>query len=330
MLPAPQSKTRATEVAYQRILETVQRHAARLEASGAFPEIPDRSIRLAATLLELEAHVQPATFRMYKAAVLHSITVDPTEQSEDARELLEPELTEDHTLRKHEIDLARKDNLTSLVGSQQRADHLSQQDWSILIEALLASKSRYGTAAALWLVATMETGLRPCEWRSAKIGSSKTLVVRNAKGTNGRAHSPTRTLDMFRSPAPIWIAISDFMEIVQNHGPDGFLGLYNGVREAIAVVGRRSLSPRKKYPALYTARDHFASRAKATFTRVAVAALMGHASVDTAPRHYAPARHARGGRPLAVQPSTQDLYAVQMRQSAQNALRYVSGLDKAS
>lgn len=329
MLPSSQSKTRKTEQAYQKVTQTILRHAARLEASGDLPAIEDRCIRLAATVLELEAHVQLATFRQYKAAVLHSFKVDPTERSDAAREMLDSEWTEEQSLRQHEIELERQANLTRLVGSQQRADHLSQQDWGILISALLASKSQWASVAVLWLVATMETGLRPCEWRSVQVKSPKTLVVQNAKATNGRAHGETRTLSMFRAPAPVWQAISDFLMIVQNAEPNGFRRLYNGVRELIADVGRRSLSPRKKYPALYTARDHFASRAKASFTHAAVAALMGHGSISTAPRYYASARHARGGRPLAVQPAAQDVQAVHMRQSAQSALLYVNGLDKA-
>lgn len=329
MLPSPQSKTPETERAYQKVTQTVLRHAERLEANGDLPAIEDRSIRLAATVLELEVHVQPSTFRQYKAAVLHSISIEPTELSDAAREMLDPEWTEDHTIRQHEIELARKANLTRLVGSQQRADHLSPQDWGILLNALLASKSQYGVAAALWLVAIMEAGLRPCEWASVEVKAPKTLVVRNAKATNGRAHGETRTLSMFRAEAPVWDAISDFLEIVRNAGPEGFQRLYNGSREVIATEGRRALSARKTYPALYTARDHFASRAKSTFTKAAVAALMGHGSIGTAPRHYAPSRHARGGRPLAVQPSPNDVHAVELRRSAQSALRYISGLDKA-
>lgn len=329
MLPSSQTKTRETEQAYRRVTKTILRHAARLEASGDLPLIEDISIRLAATVLELEVHVQSATFRQYKAAVLSSITSTPTERSDEARQLLDPEWTEDEFFRQHEVDLARQANLTRLVGSQQRADHLSSKDWGILISALLASRSKWASAAALWLVVTMETGLRPCEWRSVQVKAPKTLVVMNAKATNGRAHGITRTLDMFRAPAPIWNSIRDFLTVVQGTERDGFRALYNGVRDLIADIGRRALSPRKHYPSLYTARHHFASRAKTNFTQVAVAALMGHGSTGTAPRHYASARHTRGGRPLAVQPSAQDVEAVRMRRTAQEALRFINGIDTA-
>ena len=105
----------------------------------------------------------------------------------------------------------------------------------------------------------------------------------------------------------------------------GYAALYRGARELIADVGRRVLCPRDRYPSLYTARHAFASSAKLTFPQHVVAALMGHASVDTAPRHYAAARFARGGRPLEVDPSPQDVQAVARLQAARAAIMFIGG-----
>jgi hypothetical protein len=52
----------------------------------------------------------------------------------------------------------------------------------------------------------------------------------------------------------------------------------------------------------------FAADIKGVFDHISVAAMMGHASIDTAGQHYAPAWSGRGG--MAVEPSEQDVQAV--------------------
>lgn len=322
MLLRPETKTPATCRSYERVVLTILRHANRMQARGEIEPIPDRNLRLALTLLELESHVQPSTYRFYKAAVHHAIKVEPGEMDAQILEILEPEITEDHTERQHAIDLARQSNLTTLKCAQQRAEHLPAADWVILINALLGTKSKWGRPAAVWLVSTMKTGLRPCEWSSACL-TGTSLVVQNGKATNGRAFGKTRTLDLFRASKETLAAVEEFLAIVQSHGPMGYAALYRGVRELIADVGRRALSPRDRYPSIYTARHAFASSAKLSFPQHVVAALMGHASVQTAPRHYASARFARGGRPLEVTPSPQDVEAVTRLNAARAAMAYI-------
>jgi integrase len=51
---------------------------------------------------------------------------------------------------------------------------------------------------------------------------------------------------------------------------------------------RACFGKRKRYPTLYSLRHQFAANAKACgLTKAEIAALMGHASEDTAGRHYA-------------------------------------------
>lgn len=322
MLPRPVSKTKETCKSYESVIGTILNHADRIQESTGSEPIQDRNLRMAMTLLELETHVQPATYRYYKAAVIHAIQTLPGDMDEQVMEILEPEASEVLAEHEHAVAIARAANLTTLIGSQQRAEHLSTADWITLITALLSTRSKWAQPAALWLVGTLETGLRPCEWASAKM-TGTTLVVENAKATNGRAHGTTRTLDLFRASKQAMSAIRQFMAVVRHHGPEGFEALYSGVRELIADVARRALGQRQRYPSLYTARHCFASRAKMTYPQHVVAALMGHASIYTAPRHYAAARFAKGGRPLAVEPSMEDVMSVKRLQAARAAANYL-------
>lgn len=322
MLPRPESKTQKTCASYESVVNTVLRHADRIQKNSGAEFIQDRNLRMAMALLELETHVQDATFRYYKAAVIHGIRTQPGVMDEQVMELLEPEASEVLAEHEHSVAIARAANLTKLVGAQQRAEHLPAADWIALITALLDTRSKWSEPAALWLVCTLETGLRPCEWSSASL-TGTTLVVKNAKATNGRAHGESRTLDLFRASNKVVGSISQFLAIVRQHGPEGFTALYSGVRELISDVARRTLSPRQRYPSLYTARHCFASRAKVTYPQAAVAALMGHGSINTAPRHYAAARFAKGGRPLAVEPSTEDVMSVKRMQAARAAANYL-------
>jgi len=117
-----------------------------------------------------------------------------------------------------------------------------------------------------------------------------------------------------------------FIDTVVGHGPDGYRDLYNGVRNLIRVQARQVFVGRKQYPTLYTARHCFAARAKTTYNREEVAALMGHASIATAGRHYAAAGFARGGRPLDVEPTFADVQAVRRAQAARSFLKPMSGI----
>ena len=115
------------------------------------------------------------------------------------------------------------------------------------------------------------------------------LVVQNAKATNGRAHSEERTL-----------MISDVRELhnigalcLQLTSTD-FEKKRRHVARAIRRHAKRLWPSAEKLPSLYSARHGFSAEAKAVYSKEEVAALMGHASTNTAGRHYARRRIASG------------------------------------
>ena len=176
------------------------------------------------------------------------------------------------------------------------------------------------------MVCTRVTGLRPCEWQHAVLEGAA-LKVTNAKSTHKRSHGKHRTIDLHLARKALLDLIESFLGVVKEQQGDQFVALYDRVRDLIADVARRTLSKRRKYPTLYTARHMFASTAKANLSKEEVAALMGHGSIDTAGRHYAAARHARDGFPLEVMPMQQDIEAVKQLNAAKLAKAFLANQD---
>lgn len=310
MLPATTSRTPETIQAYRRILKTLENHLQRRLAMGELVAVEDHNLQLALTWYELQAAVSESTSRQYKAALMQQLRDHPSDRNDDAMQLLNPEMSASELARQDLLDEQRKQRHRHVKrGSQQRAKHLSSADWELLIHELCASTSPLGKVAALWLAVTRLTGLRPCEWEKAE-RQGLSLHVVNAKATNGRAHGPTRTLHL-NAMEPMHLRMVDSLLAVMASVPQSeFSSLYHRVRDLIADAGRRCLSKRSTYPSLYTARHLFAAAAKSTFTKVEVAALMGHGNTMTAAQHYLAARHAKGGKPLQVRASDEDMDAV--------------------
>lgn len=328
-LPETDPGTPKFSMTYERVVQVVQRHVERLRQLDEQWVVIDRNCALALAWLDRLPFLQPASARLYRAAIVYSIKRHPGPRDEQALEILRPEWNEVEADRVAQLDVERKANLKKLRGSQQRAEHLPAADWIALLTALRASESQWGTVAAGWLVCTRVTGLRPCEWQHAVL-DGRALKVTNAKATQERSHGEQRTIDLHMTRKELVELLGSFLKIVQEQQGYQFEAFYNRVRDLIADVSRRTLSKRKRYPTLYTARHMFASMAKASLSKEGVAALMGHASVDTAGRHYAAARYARGGVPLEVMPVPQDIEAVKRLNSARLAKTFIANQERRS
>lgn len=313
------TKTPDTCAFYKRVAGRLERHAEQMQSRGDLGNLTDLNMRLAMAYRDLEPTVQASTAKIYKLAALSAIALQPSPYDSEAMAILNPEMSPEETERLHHVAETRSATLTVARGAQQKAKHLPPKDWAELLASLVVSKSGAGSLAAIWLTATLATGLRPCEWREAKLVGTD-LVVKNAKNTNGRAHSTHRTISLSQLPSEIRAAIQDLLDAVSHISTSDFSEKYNCTRKAIWSTARRIFHGRKSFPTLYTARNCFASRAKATFPKDYVAALMGHASIFTAARHYAPARHAKGQMPLDVEPSFKDVDAVRRASAAKGFL----------
>jgi integrase len=324
MRGASTTKTPGTKEFYARVVARIERHADTMLEAGDMVFIEDRNLRLALAFDHLEAMVSEGTARLYRAALIDAVQSNPGPMDYGAMEILRPEPSDDTDFQLERLAKKRAANLTALRGPQQKANWVSTADWDRLLSAIGASESMWSSAARDWILATLSTGLRPSEWRTACLDGAQ-LVVNNGKHTNGRAHSARRTIDLNRAGYQARAQIQAFLDTVHSLGPDRFDELYDGVRALIYVVARRTFGGRSRFPTLYSARHCFAARAKSTHSKEGVAALMGHASLETAGRHYAHARHARGGSPLEAEPSAADIAAVRHANSARSFIAESKG-----
>jgi integrase len=309
----------STIASYRRLTLLLLRHSDRMKNAGRLGLVTDFALRLAFAFEDLEPRITAASARLYRAAATNAISSNPGDRDTEALAILQPEPSEEETYRVDKLAEMRASNLTTLRGAQQKAKWVSGADWKRLLSALGRRDSMWAEPAIDWLAAGLVVGLRPCEWQHATFNDGK-LCVQNAKATNGRAHGPERTIDVSRSSRLEQEVVERFLSRVQEAGEDGYRQLYDGVRNLIRVVAREEFLGRRVFPTLYSARHVFAARAKATYPKDVVAALLGHASLVTAGRHYALARHARGGKPLDAQPAVADVEAVRRANVAKSIL----------
>ena len=151
------------------------------------------------------------------------------------------------------------------------------------------------------------TGLRPREWEGASLDEEGLVLrVRNAKQTNGRANGTHRHLRLHRMTPDEQNAIRQMVDLVATSAD--FPLLYARVRKIIWRTAKRCWPRRTQRPSLYSARHQWAANAKRIYSKRVVAALAGHASVETAGIHYA--RRSRGESAHLPEPLEQDIAAV--------------------
>lgn len=179
--------------------------------------------------------------------------------------------------------------------SSRKRKGIPKRDYDLLVSNLAnpARASDYSKRAALWLMAGLATGLRPCEWENARLSEDGTVLsVQNAKATNGRATGTSRVVPVNADDFPVIRAHIASLRELQARGLE-FSAIQKGCRQAI----RRTCAvlwpgEDKRMYALYSARHQFSANTKAIASAEEVAALLGHRSTRTARRHYAKRRSA--------------------------------------
>lgn len=156
-----------------------------------------------------------------------------------------------------------------------------------------------------WLVAGINTGLRPGEWPLAYLerrtdprnGARRVwLHVVNAKQTNGRANGTYRTLDISSYRNETLEAIHRMVERSQQWALNGETRSRQKDCAQLFYALCNTLFPRMtiKY-SLYSLRHQFIANMKSVFADDAlVATLIGHISVETQVEHYGKRRSAWG------------------------------------
>lgn len=202
--------------------------------------------------------------------------------------------------------------------SATKQKRFKRTDLDSFLEYLSVNIGRHAYANALrtWLLASRVTGLRPSEWEDAglsAIDGRTCLVVKNGKATNSRANGAYRTLDLSLATAADLEAIQEMLAMLEGYQREmSFERLQLALMHYMKRATRACFGLRKKYPTLYSIRHQFAADAKSSGrTRDEVAALLGHATDETAGRHYARARS--GESAIRVSPVGSEIQAVRAK-----------------
>ena len=203
--------------------------------------------------------------------------------------------------------------------SATKKKSLSEKDSEALTEALLASHERHlkrggseldslALSTLLFLGATEITGLRPSEWWGAillmpgdvdadgETVDKITLIVKNGKATNGRAHGANRTLrftDLDQEKE--FTLLTHYRSVKLKQSKESFEDYYKACKDRMTYTTRHLWPKRKRQPVLYSGRHQFSANLKKAQTPLKnLAALMGHGSDATATSHYGKKRYGRG------------------------------------
>ncbi|HOY70210.1 MAG TPA: hypothetical protein PL131_11310 [Methylotenera sp.] len=207
--------------------------------------------------------------------------------------------------------------------SSQKAKRIRPGEIQILAKNVNEYKGKWRLPATIWIAANILVGLRPCEWRTARlmtIDGRLNLEVTNAKNTNGRSHGEFRHLDISGLQDKDIQLIKGQLQSVSHYvnSNASWETFYGGVRRAIRCLARTNLPKQNKYPSLYSSRHQFAANAKSVgLTKVEVGALMGHATDETATMHYGKKKYGSGS--FAIKASPAEIARVRVKPVMQNS-----------
>lgn len=176
-----------------------------------------------------------------------------------------------------------------------------------LVNAIKTDKHapKWSREAIIMLHASLMTGLRPIEWRTAFI-DNENLVVQNAKHTNGRANGITRNINLSKLPPGHLRILRENIKICNKYAinMNKWESHMAHLRRCLRILNKRYLPKSKLNICMYSARHQFAANAKsAGLSTVEVAALMGHISDATPYASYGKRMNGYGGINVSPNPS---------------------------
>lgn len=193
--------------------------------------------------------------------------------------------------------------------SSKKQKKLPEKQWRNLAGTLSNSDKALDRVILHWLEAGRYSGLRPCEWEHAVLEAA-CLTVTNAKRNEMRANGERRTIMYHPERNRVELtAIKAFLLDLNAWSAKGrsFQELYDKCRKRLTYVSRVKKAGMDRDSglaiSLYSPRHQFAADMKASgLTKAEVAALMGHASEDSATIHYARRRDGQEREPPGSPP----------------------------
>ncbi len=310
-----------TEAAYRK-------RAAQIAKAAA--EKADRRLsptELAQSLIARRPELAPSSFRQNRAAITFMMNEIAKDQP-----ALHPQTRAAIALLRDVESIDRPDDGEPRTSAQKlkRLD----DDLDRICHGALATTSPNATTLVDCLTVGSFTGARLVEWPTAKFGPSTDpdyaweLVLVNGKQGNGRAHGVTRVLRWEWLPDELVAQTKAWIFAAREAAANGcYETLVSTLESLMRRVTKLLFPTRKRRPTLSSARHAAAARWKKNYVVAArsaedkelglaiVAALLGHASDETATRHYARAGEAKDRFPVPT-PDPAEVARVRKRYSA--------------
>ncbi|MBB4366648.1 integrase [Bradyrhizobium sp. CIR18] len=300
-----------TEVAYRK--RAKQAAVAASKTAGR----PLSTTELAQSLIARRPELAPSSFRQNRAALSFMMNEIALNQPD-----LGPEMRAAIALLKDVESVDRPDGGAPRTSAQKQKRLDGDLD-RICHAALATTSPNAGTLVDCLTVGSL-TGARLAEWPTAKFGPSSDpdfawqLVLVNGKQGNGRAHGETRVLRWEWLPEELVAQTKAWIFSAREAASNGSYETLTTTLESLMRRVTKVLFPtRKRRPTLSSARHAATARWKKVYvvsTQTAeekelglarVAALLGHATDETATRHYARAGEADGRFPVPTPDPTE-------------------------
>ncbi|MBJ8931593.1 site-specific integrase [Citrobacter freundii] len=324
----------STRESYFKIIGSMMRQTNQIEIRGGLiPMIEHLEKRFS------NKEIVRASARLYKSALLYAIVDDATRRM-DQNESLDQSIemySRVHTLQT--TQLLSKSNKTSSL----RRKHFSNELIDQLVELAISNKRFKKLRESIaFIKANNVIGLRPVEWQSigffnyldkayisqaTAIDNCSTLgiSINNAKFTSGRSFGPTREMILAGINEDKLSWITNFNNLLTKA-----LGNKIGYERDIAAKEyMKSLQkalydalvklqiPKEQRPTIYSTRHQCISNAKKRgLSPIQIAALFGHASIETAKIHYGKKQHGRSA--VSIIPSKESINAVEFIMTRKN------------
>lgn len=317
-------KTTKTLEMYKKVVNTIIRQAKEGLPDGS--EITPMILVYTAWNYYKLGKICRRTWRMRKAALkvlfekmAESESLEASSLAKEAIDTLDT-LSQSLILNRNEIP-----KMAPLRTSQKKGKVISPEDNRRFQDHLIKRRDEGHVAAGVlhdWIVASGLIGCRPSEWKDATCNGRNVRIV-NGKSTHGRSHGKYRTVPIDYLPQEKRDIIIRHISYIAHWSEQGnsFDDLQKGMVNLIYRESRLCWPRKKTHVSLYTFRHQFSANLKATgLDKESIAALMGHASTETAGRHYA--RKITGNPVEGIYAASDDLRRVRAMNQSRKSSKY--------
>ena len=227
------------------------------------------------------------TWRLFRASYTYMLN------GFEKRKIISPKTKDELIELMHSVKaLTKKDRGSKKNTSSRRKKSVSLTDIRKIEKHFETHGYKWAEPTINWLWASIGTGLRPKEWKSAKLEERNdgrlVLVCKNFKHNDVRSFGEFREIDLTCMPEKIKRAVRVQVSIFSGLSDDNVEELYWGCVNLLARVNEIVFPRRVTNINLYTGRHQFSSNAKANpdVSDEERAALMGHKTTKTSTERY--------------------------------------------